>query len=760
MTPKSKNILVGFFVVGLTIGAIAFTTWLGSTAIREEMDTFVAYLDEAVSGLSPNSPVKYKGVTIGQVELIEINPKNSNQVALTLKIKKGTPIKEDSTLVLTSQGITGLQYIEITGGSEDIPLLTKKRGEAYPVIPSDKSTLATVQAAVGPLLGNINLTIGDIRQILKSANPDELAQILGDVHGITSAFSRNSDQLFNDLNETGSHVRDVAAQTRTLVTTVNEFVGKNQEQLGAILDQVGTTAETLNRIMLTIEKQKMIQRLDSTLAHAENLMEGYQPEGKGAVAQMISSMQQSSSRLDRLLKQVEDSQIILHTSQTVNQAKTVVASVEQASNQVNAVMLQLADSKLIDTAKITIDEVGELVANVNKQIDGPFVQTLKNVQQSSERFNGLLSEIEKQQVVQQASGTMGSIASLTTDIHQSTQELNKVLSRINDTQLVEETEKTVMAVNVLTTLIKQQVEGPIAALLDDVKNTSRDVSTLTKAIQEKKLVEQTEVGMAEFNALLKNARQKMNGPWADVINEVGKSSKSVRQLLQDLEDQKLVAQIGQTMNGTQDLVQSLSQASGKAEKIMDGVDKTIASADAMLLSIGSSVSDTATQANQLVGSANQTNEKLNHWLDDMKKTGQQTNQLIGNADQASQKFSLLIDDLRKSSQQTNQFLEGMEETRTDVGKLTRQFNALLNDKQIQALPTQINTTLKEIQGVSQMLNQTAEASNVEATMDELQITLKEIQEFAVRWSEVAETLKNNPSTLIFGGSNQEIDVTP
>ena len=111
MTPKSKNILVGIFVIFFSLGAIACITWLGSTAVREETDTYIAYLDESVSGLSQNSPVKYKGVTIGQVKKIQINPNNSNQVELQLIIKRGTPIKVDSELILTSQGITGLQYI-------------------------------------------------------------------------------------------------------------------------------------------------------------------------------------------------------------------------------------------------------------------------------------------------------------------------------------------------------------------------------------------------------------------------------------------------------------------------------------------------------------------------------------------------------------------------------------------------------------------------------------------------------------------------
>ena len=76
-----------------------------------------------MAGLNVDAPVKYLGVDVGKVSRIEIDPRNSQQVRLHFLIDRGTPIKQDSLAVLKTQGLTGIAYIELSGGSAGSPPL-------------------------------------------------------------------------------------------------------------------------------------------------------------------------------------------------------------------------------------------------------------------------------------------------------------------------------------------------------------------------------------------------------------------------------------------------------------------------------------------------------------------------------------------------------------------------------------------------------------------------------------------------------------
>ncbi|MFO0733195.1 MAG: MCE family protein [Nitrospiraceae bacterium] len=56
-----------------------------------------------MAGLSVDSTVKYRGVDVGRVKEIALNPETPEEVRLTLDILHGTPIKTDTIAVLETQ---------------------------------------------------------------------------------------------------------------------------------------------------------------------------------------------------------------------------------------------------------------------------------------------------------------------------------------------------------------------------------------------------------------------------------------------------------------------------------------------------------------------------------------------------------------------------------------------------------------------------------------------------------------------------------
>ncbi|MFZ1555630.1 MAG: MlaD family protein, partial [Nitrospira sp.] len=158
MEPKVNYILVGAFVVLLGATILGAIFWLGKTDYRGIYDRYYVYTRESVAGLSVDSTVKYRGVDVGRVKQVILNPENAEEVRVTLDIVGGTPVKTDTQAVLVTQGLTGLVTLNLTGGTREAPLLTPSAGQDYPVIKSVPSLFGRLDGTLAKLLSDQGLS--------------------------------------------------------------------------------------------------------------------------------------------------------------------------------------------------------------------------------------------------------------------------------------------------------------------------------------------------------------------------------------------------------------------------------------------------------------------------------------------------------------------------------------------------------------------------------------------------------------------------
>ena len=86
MEPKVNYAVVGAFVVLLGVTILGAILWLGKTDYRGIYDRYYVYTRESVAGLSVDSTVKYRGVDVGRVKEVILNPENAEEVRVTLDI--------------------------------------------------------------------------------------------------------------------------------------------------------------------------------------------------------------------------------------------------------------------------------------------------------------------------------------------------------------------------------------------------------------------------------------------------------------------------------------------------------------------------------------------------------------------------------------------------------------------------------------------------------------------------------------------------
>ena len=243
---------------------IIVVLWLASGgAFQKKYDLYNAIEDESVAGLNLNAPVKFNGVDVGKVREIRLDPNNPERVILLFAIEHGTPVKEDTVAVLKIQGLTGIAYVELSGGARDAPPLRANAGNEYPVIRTKPSLSARLENMLTSVLAKLDNTSSNINSVLSDENRTAFKSALADIaivaHTIAArkatidAGIANAGRTFDNASRASAEVRPVidhVGRSATAIEKMGNEVARTSASAGRTVNSVGAdvqrfTAQTL-----------------------------------------------------------------------------------------------------------------------------------------------------------------------------------------------------------------------------------------------------------------------------------------------------------------------------------------------------------------------------------------------------------------------------------------------------------------------------------------------------------------------------------
>jgi len=141
MESDKHYFIEGLFIIGFSLAAALFAVWLGSPGRHDDV-LYRIHFPDSVSGLTVGDSVKYRGVDVGSVKTMIIDPDNARLVRVDVRLRKETPVKTDTRASLELKGITGVVFIELNGGNPEAQTLLAATPEGkIPEIPSEKTGL-------------------------------------------------------------------------------------------------------------------------------------------------------------------------------------------------------------------------------------------------------------------------------------------------------------------------------------------------------------------------------------------------------------------------------------------------------------------------------------------------------------------------------------------------------------------------------------------------------------------------------------------
>ncbi|MCR2100758.1 MlaD family protein [Campylobacter upsaliensis] len=240
MENKASYFWVGIFIFGVFFASLIFILWLGGYSEEESFEYYEIHTQESVAGLGLKAPVRLLGVEVGSVENISIYTKQNLEVNILIKVKKETPIKEDTFATLQLQGITGLKFIQLQGGSVNSKKLTSDDG--YPVIAFRESFLATIDRQGERIFSLIKTADDKSKKLLSDENLQNIEMLLKNLAQLSENLNANSKALSKNLNEASKNVALMAKEVQLSAKNLRQTLQNVDESSKAftLLMQKGT----------------------------------------------------------------------------------------------------------------------------------------------------------------------------------------------------------------------------------------------------------------------------------------------------------------------------------------------------------------------------------------------------------------------------------------------------------------------------------------------------------------------------------------
>jgi phospholipid/cholesterol/gamma-HCH transport system substrate-binding protein len=126
MEIRARYVLIGSFTLAVILGIFAFVYWIKNTGGLGARATYLIEFQQPVAGLTVGSGVLFNGIRVGAITDLSLDPKDPRRLTIAISVDAATPIRADTQVDVTYQGLTGAPAISLKGGDATAPALVAR----------------------------------------------------------------------------------------------------------------------------------------------------------------------------------------------------------------------------------------------------------------------------------------------------------------------------------------------------------------------------------------------------------------------------------------------------------------------------------------------------------------------------------------------------------------------------------------------------------------------------------------------------------
>jgi phospholipid/cholesterol/gamma-HCH transport system substrate-binding protein len=295
MERNANYALVGLASTILVIGLLIFIVWLTGAKWSKQYDFYDIVFVGPVHGVAKGAEVDFNGIKVGDVTDLSLDKKDPRLVIARARVTTDVPIRSDSYATLEPQGITGVNYVQITAGTATKPLLKDTVPEGVvPILHSQRDALSDLLANGGTVLQRAVEALNRVNRIMSDENIKTITATLSDVQSVTAEL-RERKSIIADAQTTLRTTTDAMGNIRDLAKSSKGLVETNGKQTIVKIGDAVTELQATSKALHT-----MIERLQGPTAD-------FAATGLPQLNGTLSSLHRTSDDLDKLLNELQAS---------------------------------------------------------------------------------------------------------------------------------------------------------------------------------------------------------------------------------------------------------------------------------------------------------------------------------------------------------------------------------------------------------------------------------------------------------------------
>ena len=252
-------------------------------------------------GLNEGGEVHFNGIKVGEVTTIALDKTNPQNVIARVRVTNDVPIRVDSYATLEPQGITGLNYIQISAGTPTKPLLQdvacKNVGigrECIPVLKSQRSAISDLLEGGGTVLTSTIEALHRVNQVLSDENIKTFSAAISDAQAVTAEL-RERKALIADAQSALQRIDEAAGNIAELSKTTNSVVGGDGKRMVKSLADAADETKAAAK-----DAREMVSRLQGPASD-------FATNGLPQITAAVIQLQTAAESLERLVNEIQAS---------------------------------------------------------------------------------------------------------------------------------------------------------------------------------------------------------------------------------------------------------------------------------------------------------------------------------------------------------------------------------------------------------------------------------------------------------------------
>jgi phospholipid/cholesterol/gamma-HCH transport system substrate-binding protein len=366
MENRANTALIGAFTLLVLALAFGFIYWMARADGRTETARMRVVFTGPVSGLSAGSPVLFNGIRVGEVQRLAIDRQDPRRVIADLRVDATTPVKTDTSASVGFQGLTGVAYVELIGGSPEAPGAWAEAEGGVAVLMAERSAVQDLMSGARQLMGRADETLSAIRGLVRD-NSEAVNRSIANLETFTSALSQNADQIATfvesvsgaaeNISRLSGRLEEVVARGEAVIAAVEpEAVRRTVENVAGFSDTLAASREEIDGLVtrfstIAADVNAFTARLDTIGARADLLVADL-GERTGALFDALEpdAIGRTVDNLDRITAAVDPARV-----------QQAIANIEQVTGAV--------EPEAVRTTVANIADFSETLASRRQDID-------------------------------------------------------------------------------------------------------------------------------------------------------------------------------------------------------------------------------------------------------------------------------------------------------------------------------------------------------------------------------------------------------